>query len=70
LAGGSDDFYNLKRVFNDCIKSRINTMAISVQEFLVSDLPGNCLEHVNLQDEDGSDHWLDVDFTITKERKL
>ncbi len=68
--GGNDDFYRLKNVFNDCLKSKINVKEYGVQEFFVSDIPASCLVHVNLQDEDGSDNWLDVFFTIIKERKL
>jgi len=68
--GGSDDFFRLKNVLNDCLRSKLNGKEYGVQEFFVSDIPASCLVHVNLQDEDGSENWLDVFFTITKERKL
>jgi hypothetical protein len=69
-AGGSDDFYMIKQSFNDCLKSKIGRDGWSIQEFLVTDAPSNCLVHVNLQDEDGSENWLDVYFTVSRERKL
>lgn len=67
-AGGSDDFYKLKSSFNDCLKSKLD--GYGTQGFFVADIPASCLVHVNLQDEDGSDNWIDVFFTVTKERKL
>lgn len=70
VAGGSDDFYQLKYSFNDCLKSTIKTGQFSnSQTFSISAIPASCNVHVNMQDEDGSDNWLDVYFTITKERK-
>lgn len=69
-AGGADDYYLLRNQFSTCLKSVINgNPRINEQRFYVSDVPANCLVHVNLQDEDGSDNWLDVFFTITRERK-
>ena len=66
-AGGNDDMYYLRRSFNDKVKSRLNG---AIQEIFVTDIPmGSQLMHVNLQDEDGSDNWIDIYFTITRERK-
>jgi hypothetical protein len=66
-AGGSDDFYQLKNSFNDKLKSKLD---YHLQQFFVADIPmGSTLVHVNLQDEDGSDNWLDVYFTVIRERK-
>lgn len=64
--GGSDDFYLLKNSFTNCLRTRLD---YSEQYISISDIPASCLVHVNLQDEDGSDNWLDVYYTITKERK-
>lgn len=70
VAGGADDYYLLKNVLSTCVNSRVDAGRFSnTQSFYVSDLPKECMVHVNLQDEDGSDNWLDVFFTITKERK-
>ena len=71
-AGGSDDFYKLKYSFNDCLKSKLSSYGHTTnnQSFYVSDIPGSCKVHVNLQDEDGSDNWLDIYFTVSKERKF
>ncbi len=70
VAKGADDFYLLKNVLSNCVKSRVDAGRYSNwQSFYVSDIPNECLVHVNLQDEDGSDNWLDVFFTITKETK-
>lgn len=70
VAGGADDYYLLKNVLSTCLKSRVDAgRYTNTQSFYVSDIPAECLVHVNLQDEDGSDNWLDVFFTITKERK-
>lgn len=69
-AGGADDYYLLRNQLSNCMRSVINGHpSINEQRFFVSDLPPTCLVHVNLQDEDGSDNWLDVFFTITRERK-
>jgi hypothetical protein len=69
-AGGADDYYLLRNQLSNCMRSVINGHpAVNEQRFYVSDLPPSCLVHVNLQDEDGSDNWLDVFFTITRERK-
>lgn len=69
-AGGADDYYLLRNQLSNCMRSVINGHpAVNEQRFFVSDLPPSCLVHVNLQDEDGSDNWLDVFFTITRERK-
>lgn len=68
-AGGADDFYKLKNFFGKCGNSRITATGLNVQEFVLADLPSSCMAHVNLQDEDGSDNWLDIYFTITRERK-
>ncbi|MFN8253370.1 MAG: RICIN domain-containing protein [Ferruginibacter sp.] len=70
VAGGADDYYLLKNVLSTCIKSRVEAGRFSnTQSFYISDIPEKCMAHVNLQDEDGSDNWLDVFFTITKERR-
>lgn len=70
VAGGADDYYLLKSVLSNCLKSKIEAGRYSnTQSFYVSDIPKECLVHVNLQDEDGSDNWLDIFFTITRERK-
>ncbi|MBP7555610.1 MAG: RICIN domain-containing protein, partial [Chitinophagaceae bacterium] len=70
VAGGADDYYLLKNVLSNCLKSKVDAGRYSnMQSFYVSDIPRECLVHVNLQDEDGSDNWLDIFFTITKERK-
>lgn len=70
VAGGADDYFLLKNVLSSCLKSQVDAGRFSnTQTFLVSDIPNQCLVHVNLQDEDGSDNWIDVFFTITKERK-
>jgi len=69
-AGGADDYYLLRNQFGNCLRSVINGHpSLNEQRFLVSDVPASCLVHVNLQDEDGSDNWMDVFFTITRERK-
>lgn len=68
VAGGADDYYLLKNVLSTCVNSKVDA-GRNTQSFYVSDLPKECMVHVNLQDEDGSDNWLDVFFTITKERK-
>jgi hypothetical protein len=69
-AGGADDYYLLRNQFGNCLRSVINSHpSLNEQRFFVSDVPANCLVHVNLQDEDGSDNWMDVFFTITRERK-
>ncbi|MCP9751808.1 RICIN domain-containing protein [Ferruginibacter sp. HRS2-29] len=69
-AGGNDDYYLLKHSFNDCLKSDLLvTYKNNCQSFYITDIPKECNVHVNLQDEDGSDNWLDILFTITKERK-
>lgn len=66
-AGGNDDMYYLRQSFNNKVKSRLDG---ALQEIFVTDIPmGSQLMHVNLQDEDGSDNWIDIYFTITKERK-
>lgn len=71
VAGGSDDYYLLKNSFNDCLKSKLEVYKPykNHQTFYVADIPASCNVHVNLQDEDGSDNWFDVYFTIIKERK-
>jgi Ricin-type beta-trefoil lectin domain-like len=69
-AGGADDYYLLRNNFSKCIKSVIYGNPFDNElRFYVADVPPACLVHVNLQDEDGSDNWLDVFFTITRERK-
>ncbi len=72
VGGGADDFYLLKNSFNDCLKSKLSPGKYSnSQTFFISDIPSMpCQVHVNMQDEDGSDNWLDVYFIIKKERKL
>ncbi|GAB2826284.1 hypothetical protein GCM10027043_29820 [Ferruginibacter profundus] len=70
VAGGADDYYLLKNVLSTCVKSKVDAgRYTNTQSFYVSDIPNECMVHVNLQDEDGSDNWLDIFFTITKERK-
>lgn len=70
VAGGADDYYLLKNVLSNCVKSKVDAGRFTnTQSFYVNDIPKECLVHVNLQDEDGSNNWLDVFFTITKERK-
>lgn len=69
-SGGADDYYLLRNNFSACIKSVINNKRyVNELRFFVSDVPQNCMVHVNLQDEDGSDNWIDVFFTMTRERK-
>lgn len=68
--GGADDFYVLKHSFNDCLQSKLSPGKISNQQsFLITSIPPFCQVHVNMQDEDGSDDWMDVYYIITKERK-
>jgi Ricin-type beta-trefoil lectin domain-like len=69
--GGNDDFYLIKSFFDNCTKSKLSNNGYrNNQSFLITDIPASCLVHVNLQDEDGSDNWIDVFFTVTKERKF
>ncbi len=69
-SGGADDFYLLRNNFSTCIRSTINNKRyVNELRFFVTDVPQNCMVHVNLQDEDGSDNWIDVFFTMNRERK-
>ena len=68
--GGADDFYLLKNSFNDCLKSKLEPGRFSNnQSFFITNIPPFCKVHVNMQDEDGSDNWFDVHFTLTKESR-
>ncbi len=66
--GGSDDFFKLKGSFENCSKGIIDVEGFRFIMY-VADIPARCMVHTNLQDEDGSDSWLDTYFTITRERK-
>lgn len=66
--GGANDFFKLRNSFNDCTKGRIDNEGFRFVMFL-EDLPAQCQVHTNLQDEDGSDNYIDVYYTITRERK-
>ena len=71
VAGGADDFYILKNSFNDCLKSKIVPgKNNNTQTFQLADIPALCQVHVNMQDEDGSNNWVDVYFQVSKQRKL
>ena len=70
VSGGADDFYILKTTFGDCLKNVLEAGKFSNrQQFYVTDIPVHCEVHINMQEEDGSDNWLDVYYNISKERK-
>jgi hypothetical protein len=70
VSGGADDFYILKNSFGNCLKNVLEPGQFSnSQHFFITDIPAICQVHINMQEEDGSDNWLDVQYTISKERK-
>ena len=66
--GGSDDFFKLISSFENCSKGTIDNERFRLVMYL-ADLPARCMVHTNLQDEDGSDNYIDAFYTITRERK-
>ena len=69
VSGGADDFYVLKNSFSNCLKIKLTPGKFANwQEFYITDIPAGCNVHINMQDEDGSDNWLDVYFDISKQR--
>lgn len=66
-SGGNDDFFLVKSLLSSCVKS---TITDNKQNILITDIPSSCISHVYLQDEDGSDNYIDVFFTIKRETKL
>ncbi len=62
---GADDFYSLKSVLNPEFPAAIDG---NIQTINLQDLPSFSRVHVFLQDEDGSDNFIDVYFTITRKK--
>lgn len=61
---GADDFYKVKSLVMGGEQVRCDH---NISSILIRDLAAETRIHVVLQDEDGSDNFLDVYFTITKE---
>lgn len=61
---GADDFYELKQVYFGPAAFPFKNNKI---EFELAQIGADTRVHAVLQDEDGSDNYLDIYFTITKE---
>jgi len=66
---GTNDFFRLLYSFEDCTRGKIDDGSFRYVIF-VEDLPVQCNVHTSLRDEDGSDNYVDVYYTIKRERKL